>query len=336
MRGEPGLDVALDVLDDDDRVVHHDTNRQHKSKERQVVEREAEQRHEEKCADQRHRNGDDRDDRRSPRLQEEDNDKYDEDDRLTDCLLNSVDRLLDEFGGIIDDVVFQPRWEALGELIHRGLDVLRSRKGVRARPLEDTDGDRGVTIEIRIGRVVLRGELDPRDVLHAHNRVGGLLDDDIAEFLGAGEASECLYRDLESARFVHRWLIEHAGGDLHVLPGKRVDDVVCCETERLQAIGVEPGAHRVIAAAEHDQRADAIDAGHRVGDLDGRVVRDEKSVARFVGRIEMHDHHQVGRALVHGDADVAHVDRQSRLRDRDAVLHLHLRDIEVGAELEAH
>ena len=48
----------------------------------------------------------------------------------------------------------------------------------------------------------------------------------------------------------------------------------------------------------------------------------------------MHDHHQVGRALVDGDADVAHVGRQARLRDRDAVLHLHLRDIEIGAELE--
>ena len=81
-------------------------------------------------------------------------------------------------------------------------------------------------------------------------------------------------------------------------------------------------------------RADAVDAGQRVGDLDGRVVGDEQRVARFVGRIEMHDHHQVGRALVDGDADVAHVDRQARLRDRDAVLHLHLRDIEVGAELE--
>ena len=45
--------------------------------------------------------------------------------------------------------------------------------------------DRGVAIEIGVGRVVLRGELDPRDVLHAHHRVGGLLDDDVAEFLGA-------------------------------------------------------------------------------------------------------------------------------------------------------
>jgi hypothetical protein len=48
----------------------------------------------------------------------------------------------------------------------------------------------------------------------------------------------------------------------------------------------------------------------------------------------MHDHHQVGRALGHRDADVAHVGRQARLRDGDAVLHLHLRDIEIGADIE--
>ena len=38
------LDVPLDVLDDDDRVVHDDADRQHEAEERQRVEREAERR----------------------------------------------------------------------------------------------------------------------------------------------------------------------------------------------------------------------------------------------------------------------------------------------------
>ena len=37
----PVLDVVLDRLDDHDRVVHHDADRQHQPEERQVVEREA-------------------------------------------------------------------------------------------------------------------------------------------------------------------------------------------------------------------------------------------------------------------------------------------------------
>ena len=80
---------------------------------------------------------------------------------------------------------------------------------------------------------------------------------------------------------------------------------------------------------------DAIDAGDRVGHFQSGVVGDEQRVARLVGRVEVHDHHQVRRGLLHGDADIAHVRRQARIGDGDAVLHLHLGDVEIGAELEA-
>ena len=54
----------------------------------------------------------------------------------------------------------------------------------------------------------------------------------------------------------------------------------------------------------------------------------------IVRRIEVHDHHQVGRGLGHGDANVAHIHWQARQGDRHPVLHLHLGDVEVGAKLE--
>ena len=50
----------------------------------------------------------------------------------------------------------------------------------------------------------------------------------------------------------------------------------------------------------------------------------------------MHHHHQVGRSFGDRDADVTHIGRQPRLRDRDAVLHLHLRDIEISPDIEGH
>jgi hypothetical protein len=49
----------------------------------------------------------------------------------------------------------------------------------------------------------------------------------------------------------------------------------------------------------------------------------------------VHDHHQVGRALGRGHADIADVRRDARQCDRDPVLHLHLCGIEVGAEVES-
>ena len=113
-------------------------------------------------------------------------------------------------------------------------------------------------------------------------------------------------------------------------------DVVRGHAERLQTVGIEPDPHRIVAAAEHDDRADALDARERVLDLERGVVGDEQRVARLVGRQHVHDHHQVGRGLGDGDADVAHVSRQARQRGRDAVLHLHLGDIEIGADIERH
>ena len=100
---KPGRDVALDVLDHDDRVVDHDADRQHQPEQRQVVQREAEQRHDEERADQRDRNRDQRNDRGAPGLQEQDDDQNDEQDRLEDRLLHRVDRLLDELGRVVDD-----------------------------------------------------------------------------------------------------------------------------------------------------------------------------------------------------------------------------------------
>ncbi len=104
----------------------------------------------------------------------------------------------------------------------------------------------------------------------------------------------------------------------------------------MQPVGIEPNAHGVVAAAEDGDRADSIDAVEDVGDLQVGVVRDEECVARLVGRVEVDDHHQIGRRLGDGHTDVAHIGRQARLGDGDPVLHLHLRDIEVGAELERH
>src|SRR5262249_17757876 len=105
-----------------------------------------------------------------------------------------------------------------------------------------------------------------------HHRIRGLLDDDVAEFLSAREPAECLNRDLERTGLVDRRLIEHAGGDLDVLALQSKHNITGGEAKRLQSIRIEPRAHRVVATAKYDQRADTIHARDGVGDLDGSVV----------------------------------------------------------------
>ena len=82
---------------------------------------------------------------------------------------------------------------------------------------------------------------------------------------------------------------------------------------------------------------DGADAGQPrelVLDLQVRVVRQVEHVVALVRRDEVHDHDEVGRRLLGGDADALHVLRQARQRLGDAVLHLHLRVVEIGAERE--
>ena len=62
---------ALDVLDDDDRVVDDDADREHHAEQRQLVDREAEQAHAEERAEQRDRDHQRRDERRAEVLQED-------------------------------------------------------------------------------------------------------------------------------------------------------------------------------------------------------------------------------------------------------------------------
>ena len=77
---EPVGDPPLDVFQHHDRVVDDDADRQHQAEQREVVQAEAQQRHDRERADQRDRHVDHRQDHRLPILQEEQHDDGDQDD----------------------------------------------------------------------------------------------------------------------------------------------------------------------------------------------------------------------------------------------------------------
>ena len=85
-RRQAVFDVMLDRLDHHDRVVDHDADRQHQSEQRQVIQAEAEHRHRRERADDRHRHGDQRNDRRSPVLQKHQHHDGHQDDRVAQRL----------------------------------------------------------------------------------------------------------------------------------------------------------------------------------------------------------------------------------------------------------
>jgi len=123
---------------------------------------------------------------------------------------------------------------------------------------------------------------------------------------------------------------------LFVLLLQRLDHVLGIQAAHLQLVGIEPDAHRILAGAEHQDVADAGQARNLVLELDGRVVAQVEAVVAGVGRGQRHDLQDRGRLLLHGDALRLHRLRQRRQRGRHAVLHQHLREIEIGADLERH
>src|SRR4029079_10284992 len=107
-----------------------------------------------------------------------------------------------------------------------------------------------------------------------------------------------------------------------------------------QLVGVQPETHAVVLPAEGDDVANAIEPGQCVLQIDGRVVAEielvkEGAARRLVDiRVQVHHQQDVGRALAYDYAGgLDHVGKLG-LGDGNAVLHEHLGQVDVGAQLE--
>ena len=307
-RRQAVADMALHRLDDDDGVVDDDADREHQREERQRVDREAECQLDREGADQADRNGDDRNDRGAPRLEEDEDDDDDQDDRLDQCVLHRLDRGLDIFGRVVGDRIMEARREIARGGLDLGEHPLGGVQRVRAGLLDDRERDAAASAEIAANAVILAAELDPADVAdagdRARHRIG--LDDDIGELGRIGEPALNLDRKLEGrAAAVERRLADGAAGDLYVLRPKRVDDLVGGEVPGGRAIGIDPHAHRIIAAAEHGDSADALKPEQPVAKARIGVIADIVDIERRIGRGERDDHQEALRLLGDDDADLA-------------------------------
>ena len=94
------FDVLRRALDHHDGVVHHDADGQHDGEEREQVDREAQQGHAGKGADDGHRHRGRRHQRRPPVLEEDHDDQQHEDAGLVERVVNLVHRLPHEHGRV--------------------------------------------------------------------------------------------------------------------------------------------------------------------------------------------------------------------------------------------
>jgi hypothetical protein len=89
--------------------------------------------------------------------------------RLEDRLLHLVDRFGDELGRVVDDVVSEAAREAARQILDRCFDAISGCQRVRAGTLEDQQRYGLALVEIAVGAVILRAELDAADVADARD-----------------------------------------------------------------------------------------------------------------------------------------------------------------------
>ncbi len=107
-------DVALHILDDHDGIVHNQSCGERDAEKRERVDREIEEADEGKCADERDRDGDRRNDGGAPVEQEEEDDCDDDDNGFGQGDQDLADRVSNYSCRIECHGVFEAWGEALG------------------------------------------------------------------------------------------------------------------------------------------------------------------------------------------------------------------------------
>src|SRR6266545_2905328 len=148
------------VLQHDDRVVHHDADRDRQREQREVVDREAEEIHDRERRDDRRRDRESGDDRGADVAQEDEDDQHDEDRRDEQGEARIVDRVRDEHRSV--ERALEP--DADRQRLLNGRELRTNAPGhvdeIRLRLPHHADRDRGRSLPAEDGAVVLGPEDD--------------------------------------------------------------------------------------------------------------------------------------------------------------------------------
>ena len=333
-RAETLLHVLFDVFDDDDGVVDNEADREHHGKERQRIDGEIEDDERSERTDERHGDSEQRDDRRAPVLQEDENDEHDERERLGECMEHLLDRRLDVIRRVKDLRHLHAGRQVRLRLFKDFADALDGLHGVCIARELDAERDGRVAVEFRDDAVALLARLDARDILQAHELAFAVrAQDDVAEFFRRRQTAGNLARILFFLPVLDRQRADRAGRGLHVLLFDGIRDICNREAKLRELVRVQPDAQGVVRTEHHDI-ADALDTLDLVHQVDICVVLEERAVIAAILRIERQHIGHVVRRLARRDADLLDFGRQGRRRGRGVVLHFDGVHVAVRARLE--
>src|SRR5215472_2032438 len=265
--------VALDVFDNNDRVVDDDANRENQAKKRQVVQRYPEWIENRERPDEGDGNCNNRDNRGSPILKKQEHHAEHEKDGNKNCDDHLADRFGDEGRRIVNDFVIDALRELFLEVSHRREDLMVDRKRVCARLRVDQERRRVTAIHVRSGSIIRGTNLDSTDVAHTgHPSLLIGFDDDVTELLGCRKPAEGLDVDLVGLAPWNGRLIQKPSRDLQVLGAQRREHLTAVEIVRRDLVRFEPDAHGVLTAAQELHISDTLEARENILYVQGCVV----------------------------------------------------------------
>ena len=206
--------------------------------------------------------------------------------------IEAFDHRRDVVGNLVADV---GREEAR-QLLHLGLDRARGRQRVAGRRHQHREARGRLAVQARVELIAEAADLDPRDVAQAVRSSRPALARRMMAPNSSGRGELALDQHQRGDALVcrARFGTDAAGGDLRVLGGDRLVDVVGRQPIADQLGGIDPDAERTLGriergAADAGNAADFAEhvADHEVAEADfveaavGRVQRDDLQAPRW-------------------------------------------------------
>ena len=177
------VDVPLRIFDDDNSVIDHQAGRESNPKKRQRIDGEMKRVDKSESPNQRYRNGDRRNDGRTPIQQEEEDHNDDNDYRFFERSDNFFHRIADHCGCIESDHVLDAGRKRLRKLDERRLGRFVDLQRIGIRELLHTDADGFVPTVQEVRVIAFRADFRAPNIFELHDPLARVLDDDAFEFL---------------------------------------------------------------------------------------------------------------------------------------------------------
>ena len=178
-RAQPILEMAVDVLEHDDRVVDDKANRDRQRHQRQIVEAVAQHVHDRESADKRQRHGDARDYCRPQAAQENEDNRHDESDGEQQCKLNVGDGSADRLRAVAQHLDLDRRRDGRLQLRQSGLDAVHGLDDVGAGQFENRQQNGLLAVGEGREAGIFRAVYCAPDIAHPHRSTVLVGDDDV-------------------------------------------------------------------------------------------------------------------------------------------------------------